>query len=137
MADYKTLTFGSVIADGVVRAWDESDDLTPATPISGAFRDTAVVVNDSRNRIYRLAVQLHLKKAGSVEFHQAAAAIRRLQGTTGAVVLKDSADVTKCSSDATWTCERVDPVEPLPGFGGRFTDQLIVRFIGVTDLTWA
>jgi hypothetical protein len=109
---------GFQVGDGVVKIEPGLAPQTPPGIQTALFFDTAEVVSQSHNYLYKLTVHVHLKKADELAFSAAAEDLQELAGVSGTLEIRDGSTVKR-----RWSCTLMPVGEPdvLDGFGGRFT----------------
>lgn len=129
----QTLHFrGSQIGDHLVGFEPDHQPQTRPVVQRGLFQATATLSADSTNMLYAVVCKVSIVKATSFDLVEAIGEIQKLANLKGDVELKEDA-VTKLKA-ADWTLSIVSKPDLLPGFGGRFTDNLLLRFEGETPL---
>lgn len=125
----KTLTFrGQALGDGEVKIESDTRPATPLAILTGLFAENAQVSSESRNLLYALIVTIFMKKADEVLFAQRVVEIQELAGLSGQMLIKDGATTKIRWNDC--ILAEVPRAEVQDGFGGRWTPQWQVTFVG-------
>lgn len=117
------------IGDHLVRYEPLDAPVTPPAVIAGLWREAAEIDTSSRNMLWSELMVVSLVRATPEIAEAAVAAIRGLQGLRGAVAVRVDG-VLKWQTSDQWTLQSVEGAGLAAAFGGRFTPELSMTFIG-------
>lgn len=121
---------GIAVGDYLTKFEPTNVTLTPPARRTGLYQDAADVNSDSRNMLNALRFTVAVKRSDNIAAVEAISLIQNMQGLVGEIELKDGAVSKVLCTD--WTIDNVSAPTLLEGFGGRYTDQLVITAIGKT-----
>lgn len=124
---------GTMLGDMVVKVEDATASASQPVVQVGILQTNAAINADSRNLVHSIRVTLLIERSDNEACFRAMRTIRNMLNLTGDLYLTDVAS-TRLTGKG-WTLSATSDPDLALGFGGRYTDDFVVTFVGPAALT--
>jgi hypothetical protein len=126
---------GQRVGDNIVKIVPDNSAQTPPSRHTGLFQQFTSVNADSINIQRCIRVSIDMSKDNEVRFAREVDKIQRLTGQRGDVEIRDGGLSTPLRMND-WLLDQAGPPNVPGGFGGRFTGEWELVFIGDSPAEW-